>query len=77
MRHRTYYYVYEYAELRGFIHGHVNILRDQRIRQVSATVTAIGFPQVFTTFTAIFPAIFPQWTSDEIPPQGAPAAAAC
>jgi len=73
-------FVYEYAELRGFIHGHVNILRDQRIRQVSATVTAFGFPQVFATFTAIFPAIFPQWTN-EIPPghspQGAPAAAAC
>jgi hypothetical protein len=80
MQARTHDYVFEYAELRGFNHGHVNILRDQRIRQVSATVTAIGFPQVFATFTAIFPAIFPQWTN-EIPsghsPQGAPAAAAC
>jgi len=68
--HERRHYVYEYAELRGFIHGHVNILRDQRVRQVSATVTAMGFPQVFATFTA-----------NEIPPghspQGAPTAAAC
>jgi hypothetical protein len=26
--HERRHYVYEYAELRGFIHGHVNLLRD-------------------------------------------------